>query len=171
MPRVFCLPLCLALFLTSCAAPKPGEEDTWGRRAENMVSPLLPSALRLGSKEPALKSAARIDPPQFSLLEQRQVRLVFSVENTTTKAERLEFPTSQRIEITVHGPDGVRLFLWSEDRSFRHGSSIVVVNPGERIEYEAMVPTRDMTSGVNYKVEVALVGRPGTRATALIEPR
>lgn len=161
----------LALILTACVAPRPGEEDTWGRRVSDLVDPVVPDSLRIGPKEPALKASARVEPADFALADRREVRVIFTVKNTTKKAERLEFPTAQRIELALRAPDGKRIFLWSEDRLFEPVPAIVVINPGERIEYEAAVPTRDMAAGATYTADAGLVGRPEVATSVAIRPR
>lgn len=164
------LPL-IALSLAACVAPSEDGEDTWGRRASDLVSPLVPEALKPGGRGPDLKAAARVDPSDFALADRREVRVIFTVQNTTKRAERMEFPNAQRMELTVRGPDGKQIFLWSEDRLFEAKPSTVVINPRERIEYEAAVPTRDMTAGAVYVAEAVLVGRPEVTAAVEIKPR
>lgn len=171
MFRSFLPLLAAAVLLSGCVAPRTGGDDTWLHRASDFVNPVVPDSFRFGPKEPALKVAARAEPAEFLLAQRREVRVFFSVQNTTKKAERLEFPTSQRVELSVRGPDGKRVFLWSEDRLFQPTPAIVVINPRERIEYEAAVPTRDMVAGSNYIAEVGLLGRPDVTASAEIRPR
>lgn len=170
MPRAL-FSLCAALLLAGCAAPRSGVEDTWAHRAADSFGPIVPSALRFGPRDPALKVTVRAEPAEFALSDRREVRIFFAVQNTTKKAERLEFPTAQRIEVAVRAPEGKRIFLWSEDRLFPEVPAIVVINPGERIEYEAAVPTRDMAPGREFVVEAGLVGRPETAATIALRPR
>ncbi len=171
MFRTFRLLLPFAVLLSGCASPRPGQEDTWTARASDFFDPVVPDSLRFGPKEPTLKASVRAEPSEFPLAERREVRVVFTVQNTTKKAERLEFPTAQRIELSVRAPDGRRVFLWSEDRLFQPVPAIVVINPRERIEYEAAVPTRDMTAGTEYTAEVGLLGRPDVAASIQIRPR
>ena len=66
---------------------------------------------------------------------------------------------------------GQTLFLWSEDRHFAAVASSVVVNPGERLEYEADVPTREMAVGGIYTVEAFLPGYAETTSTILLSPQ
>ncbi len=171
MSRPTRLLLPIALALTACVAPRTGEEDTWGRRASDFVDPLVPDSLHFGPKGPALKASAKTEPADFALADRREVRVIFSVKNMTKRAERLEFPTAQRLELALRAPDGKRIFLWSEDRLFEPVPAIVVINPGERIEYEAAVPTRDMAAGSAYTADVGLVGRPEVAASLVIRPR
>jgi hypothetical protein len=83
----------------------------------------------------------------------------------------LQFPTDQRIELSLRSPDGASLFLWSEDRLFADTPSAVLINPGERLEYRVTVPTRDMVAGHQYTAEAGLVGHEGTAASLVLHPR
>jgi len=169
MIRLLGLASCTIL-LAACAAPRQGVEDTWGNRFSDAVDTVVPEALKFGQRAPALNPAMRAEPQEFLLAERREVRIFFTVQNTTPKAERLEFATAQRLELSVRAPDGKRIFLWSEDRTFESNAAIVVVNPRERIEYEAVVPTRDMTAGGIYTVEAGLVGYPEVAASLQLKP-
>lgn len=160
-----------ALFVAACAAPRGGAEDTWSNRLADTVDPIVPDSLRLGRKLPPLAAELKADPAEFPLAERREIRVVFSVKNTTNKAERLEFFNAQRFDLSVIAPNGNRIFLWSEDRVFEPTTSSVVVNPRERIEYEAMVPTRDMQAGSIYRVEAGLTGFTETTATSQLRPK
>lgn len=107
----------------------------------------------------------------FELVGRREVGMVYAVHNRTGERVLLEFPTEQRLEVTLLDQRGRRLFLWSEDRPFRETPSQVAVNAGERLEYAAAVPTRDMEAGGVYTVEAVLVGYPATAARATLRPR
>ena len=65
----------------------------------------------------------------------------------------LEFPTTQRIDVIVRNQAAKIVAQWSEDQSFSNDPGYVTVNPGERIEYNALVATRDMAAGQTYIVE------------------
>lgn len=113
----------------------------------------------------------RAEPEDFALSGRREIKVVFSLRNASRQLQRLDFPTEQHWEATLRGKDGRSLFLWSEDRSFAAVESVVVVNPGERLEFEAAVPTRDMVAGRVYTVEAMLPGRPETAASLTLQPR
>ena len=160
-----------AVFLASCAAPRDGAEDTWVRRAGDFLDPLVPDSVTLGPKQPALLASVRLDPAEVVLADRRDVRVIFTVQNTSPRSQRLDFPTAQRIELAMIAPDGRRIFLWSEDRLFDPKPGTVVINPRERIEYEATVPTRDMAAGSTYSVETGLVGYPEVATSFNITPQ
>lgn len=53
------------LLLAACAAPRDGAEDTWGNRLADVIDPVVPDSLRIGSRVPALKPELNIDPVEF----------------------------------------------------------------------------------------------------------
>lgn len=107
----------------------------------------------------------------FPLVGRRDVKVVYSLTNTSRRVLRLDFPTAQHLEVVMRSPDGRTLFLWSEDRTFSAESSSVLVNPGERLEFQVAVPTRDMVAGRVYTAEAVLPGYPETSARASLRPR
>lgn len=129
------------------------------------------SASAAASPVSALSAALRAEPEDFKLGDHREVKVIYSLLNTSRRLLRLDFPTAQHLEVTMRGPGGQRLFLWSEDRSFAAAASSVVVNPGERLEFEAGIPTRDMVAGRSYTAEAVLPGYPETAAIATLRPR
>lgn len=160
-----------AILLAACAAPRDGSEDSWSRRAEAFLDPVMPDSISFGPKAPPLEASVRLDPAEVVLADRREVRVLFTVRNTTKRIRRLDFPTAQRIELVAIAPDGQRIFLWSEDRLFDPKPATVVINPRERVEYEASVPTRDMQAGSTYAVEVGLVGYPEVATSINITPQ
>lgn len=159
------------LLLAACAAPRDGTEDTWGNRLADMVDPVLPDSLSIVRRGPALQAELRCEPAEFELADRREVRVFFTVTNRSKRAERLDFATAQRFDLSVIAPDGQRIYLWSEDRTFDPAQASVMVNPRERIEYEAAVPTRDMQGGGIYRVEAGLTGFPEISAASQLRPR
>lgn len=108
---------------------------------------------------------------EFDLGKHREIGVVYSLRNISREVARLRFPTAQNLEVSMRGPDGRPLFLWSEDRVFTTTPSSVVVNPGERLEFSAGIPTRDMVAGRLYAVEAVLPGYPETSAAVSLRPR
>ena len=157
-----------ALLLAACAAPRDGTEDSWGNRFSDMVDPIVPDSLQ--RRGPALQAELRSDPAEFPLAERREVRVIFTVKNVSNRAERLDFATMQRFDMSVIAPDGKRIFLWSEDRNFEPVAASVMINPRERIEYEAVVPTRDMQGGGIYRIEAGLTGFAEIAASSQLRP-
>ena len=120
---------------------------------------------------PLWRTELRADPAEFPLSGHREVKVVYALVNTSKQTQRLDFPSAQRLEVTMRAPDGRQLFQWSEDRQFAAVASSVVVNPGERLEYEAGIPTRDMLAGRTYAVEAVLPGYTDTAASIRLLPQ
>ena len=118
-----------------------------------------------------ISAELHIQAPEFDLSGHREINTVYSVRNVGKQPVRLDFSTGQHMEITVGSADKPRIFLWSEDRLFPSYPSVLVINPGERVVYEANVPTRDMVAGTLFTVEAFLVGHPETRAIGELRPR
>lgn len=144
----------LAILAGVVAACAPAEHEP----VEMAPGRLVQAQLRTGAED-------------FALSGQREVKVTFSARNTARRLLSLDFPTGQHLEVTLRAPDGRTLFLWSEDRAFAPEASVVVVNPGERLEFEAAIPTRDMVAGRIYSVEAVLPGFPETAASVTLRPR
>jgi hypothetical protein len=84
---------------------------------------------------------------------------------------RLEFPTTQHIEILARNASGAVVERWSDDRGFEREEGIVVINPRERIEYQEKISTREMRAGQAYSVEVALKTQPDHSVSQPVNPR
>jgi hypothetical protein len=127
------------------------------------------SSVHLGTK-PASGSKLVLDPSKFSLDDRREIGVTFSVENKTPKIMKLDFPTSQRIEILVRDPDGKVIEKWSDDRAFTDETGIVMINPDEHIQYEEKIATRDMQPGKSYIIEASLANNPEFTKTVVVTP-
>ncbi len=94
----------------------------------------------------------RVTPDVIKLADTRQLTVKLRLDNTSNRFIQLAFPTSQRIEILVRALDGKVLTQWSEDRSFTPDVGYVGINPGEYIEYETTISTRDLEAGKSYSI-------------------
>ena len=94
-----------------------------------------------------------IDPAKFSLQDRREVNVTYTIRNNTKNMSRLEYPTTQRIDILTYDSKGIVIDRWSDDRAFQPEDGIVVINPKERIEYQEKIPTREMKPGESYRVK------------------
>jgi uncharacterized protein YndB with AHSA1/START domain len=111
-----------------------------------------------------------VAPETFHLADVHQVKVTLQVLNNTKKFVQLEFPTTQRIEVIVKNKAGKLVEQWSEDRAFTNEAGVVSVNPGEHLEYSAMLATRDMVGGETYTVEAFFPNYEPLRASKTISP-
>ena len=95
------------------------------------------SSVHFGPKTTATTTVKlQVDPDKFSLQDRREVNVTYSIRNNTKNMTRLEYPTSQRIEILTYDSKGAVIDRWSDDHAFQPEEGIVVINPKERIEYQ-----------------------------------
>lgn len=112
-----------------------------------------------------------IDPEDPKLADTREVKVDYSIRNNSRQMTRLDFPTSQRLEILTKNSSGAVIDRWSDDRSFQPQEGIVIINPEERIEYREKISTRDMKPGQTYEVEAMLKTDPDFRLQKTLAPR
>jgi hypothetical protein len=113
-----------------------------------------------------------ITPMDINLSETRQLGLTVSLINRSAKEfVHLNFPTTQRIEVLVRNSSGKVINTWSEDQSFTNDPATITVNPGERLEYNASVATREMSAGQSYAVEVSFPSYPDLKIAQPVTPR
>jgi hypothetical protein len=111
-----------------------------------------------------------LEPPSFSLGERREVEAVYTLRNNSNKLIRLDFPTSQRMDILTRDSTGQVIDRWSDDRAFQPQEGIIIINPKERIEYREKVPTRDMKADNSYTIQAEVAGYPEYTAQQPVTP-
>jgi hypothetical protein len=111
-----------------------------------------------------------IEPPSFSLSDRREVEGTYTLRNNTGRLIRLDYETTQRIDIITRDANGNIIDRWSDDRAFQPQEGIVIINPKERIEYREKIPTRDMKAGESYTIQAEVVGYPEYTATQQVTP-
>jgi hypothetical protein len=116
------------------------------------------------------KNELEVEPPEFSLSDRREVSVKYAIRNDTKKIMRLDFPTTQRVEILTYAPGMELIDRWSEDRSFTEEEGIIFINPGERISYTGQIPTRDMVPYEMNTITAELVGYPDYKAGKQVTP-
>jgi hypothetical protein len=111
-----------------------------------------------------------VEPAEFSLAERRELDATYTVRNNTKKLLRLDFNTTQRLDILTSDASGKVIEKWSEDRAFQLQEGIVIINPKERIEYSEKVATREMKPLESYTIKADVVGYPDYSATTTVTP-
>ncbi|HEY5744258.1 MAG TPA: BsuPI-related putative proteinase inhibitor [Terrimicrobiaceae bacterium] len=129
------------------------------------------SSIRLGRLRPEKTTQnLKVEPQNFSLAERRELDSTYTVRNNTKKIIRLDFNTTQRIDIFTADPAGKVVEKWSEDRAFQLQEGIVIINPKERIEYSEKVATREMKPLEPYAIKAEVIGYPDYTATTTVTP-
>ncbi|XHR29245.1 MAG: BsuPI-related putative proteinase inhibitor [Chthoniobacteraceae bacterium] len=151
LPRLALAALCLALTaaLGGCASvPKAPNKARYNGLDLTVLTE--PSPLRLG--------------------DTRRLSVVMKLANRSRRFVRLEFPTTQRMEVIARDASGRQLVVWSEDEAFDSEPCSVGINPGEHLEYRAVIGTRDLVAGRKYIIVAYITGYPKLSVEIPITP-
>ncbi len=79
--------------------------------------------------------------------------------NVGKKTQLLEFPSAQRADAVLRDSGGKIVSRASISTGENEG--MVTLNPGERIEFQLRLPTKELVSGKSYSLEAAITGNAG----------
>jgi hypothetical protein len=105
----------------------------------------------------------QISPQTVKLSEMRQLDVKLTLTNQGKRAVVLDFPTDQRIEIYLLNSTGSILTRWSENHAIKTTPGTVLINPGEHVEYNQTIATRDLTPNRVFTVEAFFPNYPELR--------
>ena len=128
--------------------PTIGKLNPFGHKNEAQQAGKQVAAMFKG-----LAMTMSVEPAAPNLGEHKQIAVTLRLQNKGKKLVQLDFPTTQRIEVLVKNSIGKTVEQWSEDQAFQNEPSLVTINPGERLEYNATIATRDFAAGQEYTVE------------------
>jgi hypothetical protein len=111
----------------------------------------------------------QVTPSVVHLDKNRTIEVLVKVTNPGKRAVLLEFNSSQRADAVVRDDSGNIVSRATEDQQFIEEVSVVSVNPGERVEYPLVLPTRELKAGRRYRLEAAIVNQENLRATETLE--
>ncbi len=111
-----------------------------------------------------------LEPANFSVQDQRGLEAIYTIRNNTGKIIRLDYTTTQRMDILTKDPTGKVLERWADDRAFQPQEGIIILNPKERIEYKEKVATRDMKANETYSIQAEATGYPDYTVTKTVTP-
>jgi len=105
----------------------------------------------------------QVSPQPVRLSEVRQMEVKVTVSNLGNRMVNLEFPTDQRIEVQLLNAGDMVLTKWSDNHAIKESPGVVLINPGEHIEYKESIATRDLTPGRVFTAEVFFPKYPELR--------
>ena len=94
----------------------------------------------------AFQTKLEVVPGEISLKKvqdpqpEDQITLKFTVKNGAENGTFLYFPTAQRCEAILRDSQGKVVYTWSEDFEFAADSGYSFLNPGERLNYQLIIP-------------------------------
>jgi len=118
-------------------------------------------------KDPKLRGLTlvmEVAPQPVKLSEVRQLDIKAILTNHGKKAIELSFGTDQRIEIYLMNTGDVVLTKWSENHAIANQPGVVLINPGEHIEYNEKISTRELARDKVFAAEVFFPQYPELRA-------
>ncbi len=149
---------------------KKGPDSMLGQM-RNFFTGLVPPFKFGGERQSSESATLAVEPDDPVLKDQRELGVTYAVRNNSKELKRLEFDSSQHIEILVRNAEGKVIERWSDDRGIEKDEGIVVINPHERIEYQEKVSTRELRAGQVYALEAALKSQPDYSVSQPVTPR
>lgn len=147
-----------------------GSEDTVPRMFTRFFTDMFASVNLKALNGEDTTQKLQIQPTEFTLDDRRELDVSYTIRNNTKKIMRIDYPTSQRIEITTTDPQGKVIDRWSDDRPFEQRDGVVFINPKERVEYSEKLPTREMKGGETYTIESSVPNNPQFTETKAVTP-
>lgn len=112
----------------------------------------------------------RVEPAHFELSKNKELDTSYTVQNNTGKLMRLNFATTQRIDLVTTDASGKIIDKWSDDRAATPQDGIIIINPKERIQYDEKIPTREMKPAQSYTIQSEVVGYPDYTVSKTVVP-
>lgn len=131
--------------------------------SHSVVGVFLPGEPKAGKKLP-LELQVVCSPSPLFLKGTKNLSVLIKVHNSSKRSQLLEFPSAQRADAVLRDASGKIVGRAFTNVSLKADSSLVTVNPGERLEYSLSLPTDGMQEGKRYTLECALVGQEGLTA-------
>ena len=150
------------------APPKPGMLHRLLHPFGGGTAEAAPKAKDANFK--GLEISLTLEPASLKLSDTREIKVTVALANKGKKLVQLDFPATQRIEVLVKNKAGKRVVQWSEDQVFTNDPTLVAINPKERLEYSANIPTRDLVAGETYTIEAFFPNFDQLRKTQTITP-
>ena len=139
--------------------------------AKNIFTKIVSSAHLGSGSENKPVASLDVQPTAPDLKDTRELSVKYTVKNNSKTLVRMDFSSTQRIEILTRKSSGAIIDRWSDDRAYQSQEGLVVINPNERIEYEERIPTRDMKAGEAYTVEASMKSTPNYQVEQKVLPR
>ena len=163
------LAVCVLFDLAGCSLLRRRR----GPDAETATRPVGSRIVGKRSNGKGLTVEIKSEPDPVRLGETREIKVTLIVRNVGKKATTLKFSSGQTIEIALRDMATDQIVSrWSTDRTFTQDQRYLVVNAGERLEYNEPITTRELKAGRTYNLEAFFVGYdPELRAVRPIIPQ
>lgn len=153
---------------TATPTPKPSPPPRSQKRGwfSRVLHPFSSRRVAPEYKNPKLRGLVldlQISPQTVKLSEVRQLEVKLTLINQGKGTVDLDFANDQRIEIFLMDSAEIILTRWSDNHAVTAKPGTLLINPGERIEYNETIATRDLTPNKVFIVEVFFPKYPELR--------
>jgi hypothetical protein len=158
--------LFLLLPVVNLLAQSPSDSPSKRSWMNRMLHPFSSGTRLPDYNDPKLRGLTlRLDlaPQPVKLSEVRLLDIKVILTNASKRPIELQFPNEQRIEISLLSSTEKVLTKWSDNRAFAEKPGSVLINPGEHIEYNERIGTRDLTPNTVFIAEVSFPRYPDLR--------
>jgi hypothetical protein len=147
-------------------SPTPAKRSLFSKVLHPFSSDTSSSAAAPKYKDARLRGLTlelQISPQPVKLSEVRQLDIKATLTNKGKNTIELDFPSDQRIEIYLLNSADTVLTKWSENHAIADKPAVILVNPGEHIEYNEKIATRELSRDKVYAAEVFFPQYPELR--------
>jgi|GEM_PF-3460986 len=117
-----------------------------------------------------LEMTLQLTPFPVKLSETRRLVATLRLKNISPHFVQLEFPTSQRFDVTLKDAKGRLVAQWSEDQAYEPVPGYIRINPGEQVEFLAALATRDLQAAKPYTLTAFLPDQKDLTAELTLVP-
>lgn len=158
---LFCFAASAPLLAQDETSPPIEQRRSWWSRLNPFHGEKLPeySDARLRG----LVLTLQLAPQPVKLSEVRQLEVHLTVTNRSKRAISLDFPNEERVEIFLRNSAELVLTKFSDNHSYDDVPGTVLINPGEHVNYDATIATRELTPNKVFIAEVYFPQYPELR--------
>ncbi len=158
--------LLLCGLLSSCALFRSDPDRAEKRSVFTRWIPSLPGFGGGGDRTKRQRAGAlrrigmdlAFQPAPVRLSEVRRLEVTIKLLTRGRQLFQFQGPTAQRIEVLILDEKGAKVVQWSDDQLFAQAQSYLTINPGERVQYDVRLATRDLVAGRAYTIEAFVPG-------------
>ena len=133
--------------------PKPPKRGWFSRMLHPFGSSKRATPVYKDPKLRGLTLELQVSPQTVKLSEVRQLEVKVTLINEGKRTIELDFANDQRIEIYLMNSEETILTRWSDNHAITPNSGTLLINPGEHVEYNETIATRDLTPNKVFIVQ------------------
>jgi hypothetical protein len=151
---------------------KAGSKKVWSATSRTVARPFAGKGAKAAGKGGwrELSMTLAIEPATIKLPDTHSLRVKVSVVNHGKNGVQLEFPSPERVAVLILDDAGKVRARSAAEQKGDPEQGLLIINPEERLEYTATVPTGTLSAGQSYTVEAIFPEFPELKAHHPIAP-